>query len=355
MPRNSRFIPIAPLLRKVCEPVPRIGFFTRLLDEGTPAQRYRWALEQIQHAERHGFATAWVAQHHFDADEGGLPTPWPLLGAATQLTERIRLGTAVVTLPHENAVRTAEDAAVLDTLANGRFEFGIAAGASPENLDAMGYTNTNARELFTDKLAVLRAALAGESLGEAGKVLHPPAASLNQRIWQATFSTNGASRAAHAGDGLMLSRIQPGAEVGELVGDLQMPIIETYRRELRAGLEPRILASRTAVVIDEPNRTPALRHLRTRVAALAERSLRKNGEPISADELNDAELLRYTGTYFGTPDEVAEQLAGDQAANAATEVSFQVHSLDPGHEITLRSLELLGTEVAPALGWAVTA
>ncbi|HJF13761.1 MAG TPA: putative FMN-dependent luciferase-like monooxygenase, partial [Enteractinococcus helveticum] len=95
------------------------------------------------------------------------------------------------------------------------------------------------------------------------------------------------------------------------------------------------------------------RHLRTRVAMLAERNLRKNGESISADALSDQELLRYTNTYFGTVDEVAEQLAGDQAANASTEVSFQVHSLDPGHEITMRSIELLGTRVAPALGWSV--
>lgn len=334
--------------------MPRIGFFTRLLDDGTPAQRYRWALEQIQQAERHGFATAWIAQHHFNADEGGLPTPWPLLGAAAQATERIRLGTAVVTLPHENAVRTAEDAAVVDILSGGRFEFGIAPGASAENLDALGYTNTNARELFNEKLPVLRAALAGKPLGEAGLVMQPVAEGLHDRIWQATFSANGATRAAHAGDGLMLSRIQPGSEVGELVGDLQMPIIETYRHELDEGAEPRILASRTAVVVDEANREAALQHLRTRVAALAERSLYRDGEPIAATDLNDTDLLRYTGTYFGTVEEVIEQLAEDKAAHAATEVSFQVHSLDPGHGITMRSIELLGTEVAPALGWNVT-
>ena len=195
--------------------MPRIGFFTRLLDEGTAAQRYGWALEQIQQAERAGFATAWIAQHHFNADEGGLPSPWPFLGAAAQATERIRLGTAVVTLPHENAVRTAEDAAVVDVLSGGRFEFGIAPGASAENLDALGYTNTNARELFNEKLPVLRAALAGKPLGDAGMVLQPLAEGLNERMWQATFSTNGATRAGQAGDGLMLSRIQPGSEVGE--------------------------------------------------------------------------------------------------------------------------------------------
>ena len=208
--------------------MPRIGFFTRLLEDGTASQRYDWALQQIQQAERCGFSTAWIAQHHFNADEGGLPTPWPLLGAAAQATQRIRLGTAVVTLPHENPVRTAEDAAVVDILSGGRLEFGIAPGASAENLDALGYANTNARELFNDKLPILRAALAGEPLGQAGMVLQPLAEGLNERMWQATFSANGATRAGQAGDGLMLSRIQPGSEVGELVGDLQMPIIETY-------------------------------------------------------------------------------------------------------------------------------
>ena len=334
--------------------MPRIGFFTRLLENGTAAQRYSWALEQIQQAERYGFSTAWIAQHHFNADEGGLPTPWPLLGAAAQVTQSIRLGTAVVTLPHENAVRTAEDATVLDLISGGRFEFGIAPGASADNLDALGYSNTDARQLFNEKLPVLRAALAGQPLGDAGLVLQPLTAGLNERIWQATFSTNGAIRAGRAGDGLMLSRIQPGSQVGQLVGDLQMPIIDTYRKELPSGASPRILASRTAVVIDEENRAEALQYLRSRVAALAERNLVDGDQPISADDFSDDELLRYTNTYFGTADEVAQQLAGDQAANASTEVSFQVHSLDPGHRITMRSLELLGTQVAPALGWTVT-
>lgn len=331
--------------------MPRIGFFTRLLEDGAAAQRYDWALEQIQQAECAGFATAWVAQHHFATQEGGLPTPWPLLGAASQRTNHIRLGTAVVTIPHENPVRTAEDAAVLDIISDGRLELGVAPGASPQNLDAMGYSNTNARELFNEKLPVLRAALAGEPLGEAGLVMQPLSPGLNDRIWQATFSGNGATRAAQAGDGLMLSRIQPGSEVGERVGDQQMELIDTYQRHLAEDVEPRILASRTAVVVDETNRPAALKHLRTRVAQLAERNLRRHGKPICADELTDKELLRFTGTYFGTADEVAEQLADDRAANAATEVSFQAHSLDPGHDIVMRSIELLGTRVAPALGW----
>ena len=54
-------------------PPKKLGFFTRLLDETTAAERYRLATEQIVHAERCGFDSAWIAQHHFHEGEGGLP------------------------------------------------------------------------------------------------------------------------------------------------------------------------------------------------------------------------------------------------------------------------------------------
>ena len=43
----------------------RLGFFTRLLDEATAAERYRLATAQIVQAERCGFDSAWIAQQHF--------------------------------------------------------------------------------------------------------------------------------------------------------------------------------------------------------------------------------------------------------------------------------------------------
>jgi alkanesulfonate monooxygenase SsuD/methylene tetrahydromethanopterin reductase-like flavin-dependent oxidoreductase (luciferase family) len=69
----------------------RLGFFTRLLDQATAGGRYRLATEQILHAERHGFDSAWVAQHHFDGDEGGLPAPFVFLAHVAARTLRIRL------------------------------------------------------------------------------------------------------------------------------------------------------------------------------------------------------------------------------------------------------------------------
>jgi alkanesulfonate monooxygenase SsuD/methylene tetrahydromethanopterin reductase-like flavin-dependent oxidoreductase (luciferase family) len=50
----------------------RLAFFTRLLDQADATERYRLATAQIMHAERCGFDSAWVAQHHFHEDEAGI-------------------------------------------------------------------------------------------------------------------------------------------------------------------------------------------------------------------------------------------------------------------------------------------
>ena len=94
----------------------RLGFFTRLLDQADAAERYRLATAQIVHAERCGFDSAWIAQHHFHEGEGGLPAPFVFLAQVAAQTSRIRLGTGIVTLPLELPMRVAEDAAVLDLM-----------------------------------------------------------------------------------------------------------------------------------------------------------------------------------------------------------------------------------------------
>ncbi len=45
-------------------------------------------------------------------------------------------------------------------------------------------------------------------------------------------------------------------------------------------------------------------------------------------------------------------LKKDTALARATDIVFQVHSIDPPHAEILRSIELIAAEVAPALGWA---
>ncbi|HEY8576959.1 MAG TPA: putative FMN-dependent luciferase-like monooxygenase [Devosia sp.] len=327
--------------------IKRLGFFTRLLDDAVPAERYRLALEQIQVAELNGFDSAWVAQHHFSHDEGGLPSPLVFLAHVASRTSRIRLGTGIITLPLEAPIRVAEDAAVLDALSGGRLELGVGSGGTPSSFPPFGLDSAQRGPLHGANLAVLRRALSGEDLS-AGNRLYPQGTGLVQRIWQATFSAEGGQRAGAAGDGLMLSRTQPRPKdrLGASLADLQQPIIDAYLEALPAGIQPRILASRTLFVADE--HATALEWADLGLRRIAGH-FQAAGHAPPGETLE--ELIRAFDTHVGDTSAVIDSLSQDPVLDRVTDISFQVHSVDPPHALILRSLELTAQVVAPALGW----
>ncbi|MBM4405509.1 MAG: LLM class flavin-dependent oxidoreductase [Chloroflexi bacterium] len=89
-------------------------------------QVYRKSMAQIELADKLGFDTVWLVEHHFREERSHSSAPEIFLGAVAQRTQNIRLGHGVVLLPYpfNHPVRVAERAAVLDLLSNGRVEFG---------------------------------------------------------------------------------------------------------------------------------------------------------------------------------------------------------------------------------------
>jgi len=325
-----------------------LGFFTRLLDDTTPAERYRLGTEQIVHAEEAGFDNVWVAQHHFRGEEGGLPSPLPFLAFVAARTTRIRLGTGIISLPLENPVRVAEDAAVLDLLSSGRLEVGVGGGMAGTVFEAFGFPSSERSEVFARHLKILRDAWSGLPLTHEANRLYPAAPHLNDRVWQATFSAAGGTRAGLAGDGLMLSRTQPrpaDAPAAQL-SELQNPIIDAYLSSLPAGRQPRILASRSLFVAD--SRDEALRYAELGLRR-AVRQFAAGGFKVPGDTL--AEIIKAMDVHVGTPEDVLESLHADATLARATDIAFQVHSVDPPHPLILRSIDLIASKVAPELGW----
>ena len=326
----------------------RLGFFTRLLDQTDAAERYRLATAQIIHAERCGFESAWIAQHHFHEDEGGLPAPFVFLAQVAARTTRIRLGTAIVTLPLELPIRVAEDAAVLDLMCGGRLEVGVGGGGNLSSYAAFGRNSAERAALLAGHLQVLREAWAGRPLPGAKDRLYPANPSLVDRVWQATFAVEGARQAGAAGDGLMLSRTQPrpADTPGLSLAELQNPMIDAYLEALPAGREPRILASRTVFVADDNAEARRLAEIglgrhRARLTRLGR---------ATGDGSLEA-MIAAMDVHLGTPDRVIASLQTDSALARATELAVQVHSIDPPHPFILRSIELVAEVVAPALGW----
>jgi putative FMN-dependent luciferase-like monooxygenase len=327
----------------------RLGFFTRLLDQADPAERYRLATEQIIHAERFGFDSAWIAQHHFHEDEGGLPAPFVFLAQVAAQTSRIRLGTGIVTLPLEMPIRVAEDSAVLDLMCGGRLEVGVGGGGNLSSYAAFGRNSAERTTLLVEHLQVLRDAWAGRPLPGGKDQMYPVNPSLVERVWQATFTVDGARRTGAAGDGLMLSRTQPRpANAPDLsLVEIQNPMIDAYLEALPEGREPRILASRTVFVADDGNEALRLAEIglgrhRARLARLG----RATGDGSGLDA-----MITAMDVHLGTPDTVIASLKTDSTLARSTDLAVQVHSIDPPHPFILRSIELVAEVVAPALGW----
>ena len=325
----------------------RLGFFTRLLDQAEPAERYRLAVAQIVHAERCGFDSAWVAQHHFHEDEGGLPAPFVFLAQVAVQTSRIRLGTGIVTLPLELPIRVAEDAAVLDLMSGGRLEVGVGGGGNLSSYTAFGQDSAERGALLTGHLQVLRDAWAGRPLA-GGDRLYPANPHLVERLWQATFTVDGARRAGAAGDGLMLSRTQPrpAGAPGLSLAEIQNPMIDAYLAALPEGREPRILASRTVFVTDD--REDALRLAE---AGLGRHRARMTRLGRATGDGSVSAMIAAMDAHLGTPSHVIASLQADSTLARATDLAVQVHSIDPPHPFILRSIELVAETVAPALGW----
>lgn len=324
----------------------KLGFFSRLLDDVPAGERYKLAEEQIIFAEELGFEIAWVAQHHFHPQEGGLPSPFVFLSNVAAKTKRIKLGTGVITLPMENPVRVAEDAAVVDLLSNGRLELGFGTGGTRESFEVFGVNPDKRGEVYAHHLEVLRQAFAGEDLLD-GNRLYPNAPHLLRRFWMATFSPFGGKLAGEKGDGLMLSRTQPrpADNLYASLDEIQNPIIDAYLAALPASVKPRIMASRSLFVSRD----------RAHALELAEKGLKKAakrlGKALSnkkSDTLED--LIVAFDQHVGTPEDVIASLKKDTSLTRATDVVFQVHSVDPPHEDIMRSLELTAKEIAPALG-----
>src|SRR6185369_6874207 len=129
---------------------------------------YDELLEQAQLADELGFDSFWVAEHHFHP-YGVIPRAAIWLAAASQRTRRIRLGAAVVVLPFEHPLRTAEDYAMVDLLSNGRLSIGVGSGYLNHEFGGFGISLAEKRERFDEALAIIRKAWSGERVAHEGK------------------------------------------------------------------------------------------------------------------------------------------------------------------------------------------
>lgn len=110
---------------------------------------------EILSADALGYDYAWIAEHHFSNQYGIMPDVFVYSAYLAALTRRIKLGTAVVTLPLANPLRVAENAAFLDILSQGRFALGLGSGYRKYEFDGFGAEFEARREVQEEALPLL--------------------------------------------------------------------------------------------------------------------------------------------------------------------------------------------------------
>jgi luciferase family oxidoreductase group 1 len=157
----------------------------------------RDTLSLAEHAEALGYHRFWLSEHH------SLPTivgsaPEILMAAIASRTQRIRIGSAGVMLPHYAALKVAEQFRVLEALAPGRIDLGVgrAPGGDMRTAQALNPHTYGSAEHFPEQVRDLQAWTAGEP--HRGITAHPRGP-VSPEIWILGSSDYGAQLAAHFG------------------------------------------------------------------------------------------------------------------------------------------------------------
>src|SRR5215212_8997724 len=137
----------------------RFGIFyehqlPRPWEEGDNERLLTDALDQVELADRVGFDYVWEVEHHFLEEYSHSSAPEVFLAAASQRTERIRLGHGIVQIPPavNHPARVAERIATLDLISGGRVEFGTGEGSSQMELGAFGVDRETKRAQWEEAL-----------------------------------------------------------------------------------------------------------------------------------------------------------------------------------------------------------
>jgi len=149
-----------------------------------------------------GYHRYWVSEHHNSASIVGT-APEILMAAIAATTQRIRVGSAGVMLPHYSALKVAEQFRVLEAIAPGRIDLGVGRAPGSDRLTALALNpHANAAEEFPQQVQELRCWIEGTPLPSD----HPfraisaqPRGATSPELWILGSSDYGAQLAAHFG------------------------------------------------------------------------------------------------------------------------------------------------------------
>ena len=325
----------------------------------TPTDALNNSLSLAQHVDRLGYTRLWYSEHHA-MDLLACTAPEILIARAAAATDRIRLGSGGIMLPHYAPLKVAEVFRTLHAIFPNRIDLGIGRAPGGGQLEAYALRRTRQGQQaddFPQQLVELRAFLHPERFPADHPFRHirvAPDAPGAPDIWLLGSSTWSAVTAAREG--------LPYAFAHFFSPIATRQAIEYYQQNFQPSPDRSTPEATLAIgVICAPTQEEA-EHLHASVRLLQRRIRMDDRRPVAAPEeaLRELEakptapnpLLAFTaGSYdapeegewprylVGTPDKVAQQLR--YLAGALNLKEIIVNTITHSHEARLRSYTLL--------------
>jgi alkanesulfonate monooxygenase SsuD/methylene tetrahydromethanopterin reductase-like flavin-dependent oxidoreductase (luciferase family) len=358
--------------------------------EGKEAAKFHEAMEQAVLADKMGFETVWIVEHHFLKEFAHSSAPEVMLGALAMQTERIRLGHGVVLMLGEvnHPIRVAERAATIDILSGGRLEMGTGRSSSPYQIESFGVDLNATRDTWEESVRLLPKLWASEDFSYQGKhynwkdeitVLPKPLQSPHPPLWVASTQPDTCAIAGEFGLGLLCPAIAPpetfGAHVksykdavakpGNVVGDFVNDNVGLFtitfchddddQARYLGGSAGLWYINTVAEIYKNDWRGVPLEEVPKEYQYHAEmKRLGRGVNTATGIELKETsedtwtELIDSGAFCVGSPEKVIEKVNLYRQAGADRLVSV-MQLADLKHEDLMRSIELMGTKVIPAI------
>jgi probable LLM family oxidoreductase len=306
-------------------------------------------VEEAVLADEVGLDVFGIGEHH--RPDFAVSAPAVALAAVAARTSSIRLTSAVTVLSSDDPVRVFQEFASLDLLSGGRAEIMAGRGSFTESYPLFGYALDDYDELFEEKLGLLLAIRSSERVTWSGRFraplhdvgVYPRPVQDPLPVWIGVGGTpQSVVRAAVLGLPLTIAII--GGEPARFA-----PLVDLYRRAAaQAGHDaaslPVAINSHSYVAGDSRAAAdeffPAYSGMMSRIG-------RERGWPPMSRPQFDALRSPRGALLVGSPAEVAEKILAQHSLFGHQRFVAQISVGTMPHASVLRSIELLGTEVAP--------
>jgi alkanesulfonate monooxygenase SsuD/methylene tetrahydromethanopterin reductase-like flavin-dependent oxidoreductase (luciferase family) len=330
------------------------------------AQAFADGFALVEAADAWGLDGVWLGEMHFNPARSVLGAPIVVASSIATRTKRLRVGMAVQVLPLNNPLRIAEEAATVDQISAGRFDFGIGRSGSPRAYDLYGIPYAESQARFREALEIILQAWKGERFSYKGEYYHFENAIVSPLPYQVPhppvrMAATTEETFPRVGEmGLPIFVGLRGMDIPELRGNVQA-YRKAWQEAGHAGSGnvflriPVYVGETEQGAMEEPR--DSLMYYFTRQADLQRSAVGRAGtgpaerRQARADRLASLsyEQMLHTKVAFGTPAGLIDRLA---QLRDELGIDGIVAELDAGGQIPAervqRSLRLLTHEVMPA-------